>query len=105
MHAAHPLVAGMGGVRTAGDLVARLQLNRGMRIDAAKQYVAEKLGMAVSDINDPIMMGEVREDLKIFRISEGQGTVDGIAAKYNISKLLDMKINCVERFLKNTGMA
>ena len=46
MHAAHPLVAGMGGVRTAGDLVARLQLNRGMRSDAAKQYVAEKLGMA-----------------------------------------------------------
>ena len=50
-------------------------------------------------------MGELREDLKIFRISEGQGTVDGIAAKYNISKLLDLKINCVERFLKNTGMA
>lgn len=104
MHAAHPLVAGMGGVRTAGDLVARLQLNRGMRNDAAKQYVAEKLGMSVSDINDPIIMGEVREDLKIFRLSEGQGTVDGIAAKYNISKLLDMKINCVERFLGNTGL-
>jgi len=94
----------MGGVRTAGDLVARLQLNRGMRNDAAKEYVAGKLGMSVADINDPIVMGEVREDLKIFRISEGQGTVDGIAAKYNISKLLDMKINCVERFLKNTGM-
>ena len=30
------------GMRTAGDLVARMQLNRGMRIDAAKQYVAEK---------------------------------------------------------------
>ena len=105
MHAAHPLVAGMGGVRTAGDLVARMQLNRGMRNDVAKKYVAEKLGIPVADINDPIVMGELREDLKIFRISEGQGTVDGIAAKYNISKLLDMKINCVERFLKNTGMA
>lgn len=95
----------MGGVRTAGDLVARMQLNRGMRNDVAKKYVAEKLGIPVADINDPIVMGELREDLKIFRISEGQGTVDGIAAKYNISKLLDMKINCVERFLKNTGMA
>lgn len=94
----------MGGVRTTGDLVARLQLNRGMRIDAAKAYVAEKLGVAVSDINDPIVMGEIREDMKIFRISEGQGTVDGIAAKYNIGKLLDLDINCVRRFLQNTGL-
>ncbi|SDO36502.1 dimethylamine:corrinoid methyltransferase [Desulforhopalus singaporensis] len=94
----------MGGVRTAGDLVARMQLNRGMRIDAAKKYVAESLGVAVSDLNDPIVMGEVRDDKNIFWISEGQTTVDGIAAKYNISKLLDLDINCVNRFLKNTGL-
>ncbi len=104
MHAAHALVAGMGGVRTTGDLVARLQLNRGMRIDAAKKVVAEKLNVAVDDINDPIVMGEVREDMKIFRLSEGQGTVDGIAAKYNIGKALDLDINCVKRFLSNTGI-
>lgn len=104
MHAAHALVAGMGGVRTTGDLVARLQLNRGMRIDAAKKYVAEKLNVALDDINDPIIMGEVREDMKIFRLSEGQGTVDGIAAKHNIGKILDLKINCVNRFLNNTGL-
>ena len=41
MHAAHAIISGMGGMRTAGDLVARMQLNRGMRIDAAKMYVAE----------------------------------------------------------------
>ncbi len=104
MHAAHALVAGMGGVRTAGDLVARLQLNRGMRIDAAKKYVAEKLNVAVDDINDPIVMGEIREDRKIFWIAEGQSTVDGIAAKYNIAQTLDLEINCVNRFLKNTGI-
>lgn len=104
MHAAHALVAGMGGVRTTGDLVARLQLNRGMRIDAAKKVVAEKLNVAVDDINDPIVMGEVREDMKIFRLSEGQGTVDGIAAKYNIGKALGLDINCVKRFLSNTGI-
>jgi dimethylamine--corrinoid protein Co-methyltransferase len=45
MHAAHAIVSGMGGIRTAGDLVARLQLNRAMRIDEAKKYVADKLGM------------------------------------------------------------
>lgn len=104
MHAAHALVAGMGGVRTAGDLVARMQLNRGMRIDAAKKHVAERLSVAVSDLNDPIIMGEVREDKKIFRISEGQGTVDGIAAKHNIATLLGLDINCVSRFLANTGL-
>lgn len=81
-----------------------MQLNRGMRIDAAKKYVAESLGVAVSDLNDPIVMGEVRDDKNIFWISEGQTTVDGIAAKYNISKLLDLDINCVNRFLKNTGL-
>ncbi len=48
----------MGGIRTAGDLVARLQLNRGMRIDAAKKYVAEKLGVSVLDLGDTIVMSE-----------------------------------------------
>ncbi len=105
MHAAHALVAGMGGVRTAGDLVARQQLNRGMRIDAAKKYVADKLRIAVSDINDPVVMGEVREDLNIFRISEGQGTTDSMAAKFNISRIMDMDINCVNRFKKLTQMS
>lgn len=104
MHAAHALVSGMGGVRTAGDLVARLQLNRGMRIDAAKKYVADKLGVAVSDLADPIIMGEVREDRNIFRISEGPGTVDGMAAKINIAKTLGMDINCVNIFKKRTGL-
>ncbi len=104
MHAAHALVSGMGGVRTAGDLVARMQLNRGMRVDAAKKYVADKLGLPVADIADPIIMGEVREDLNIFRISEGQGTVNGMAAKFNIAKLLDMDINCVNLFKKRTGI-
>ena len=56
MHAAHAVVSGMGGIRTAGDLVARMQLNRGMRIDAAKKYVADKLGVSVGDLGDTIEM-------------------------------------------------
>lgn len=94
----------MGGVRTAGDLVARLQLNRGMRIDAAKKYVADRLGLSVEDIADPIIMGEVREDLNIFRISEGPGTVDGMAAKINIARKLGIDINCVNLFKKRAGL-
>lgn len=94
----------MGGVRTAGDLVARLQLNRGMRNDAAKKYVADKLGLSVAEIADPIVMGEVREDLGIFRIAEGPGCIDGMAAKFNIAKVLDLDINCVNLFRQRTGM-
>ena len=44
--ATHVLAAGMGGVRTAGDLVLRMQLAKKMRIDEAKAYVAEKLNVS-----------------------------------------------------------
>jgi dimethylamine--corrinoid protein Co-methyltransferase len=54
MHVAHAIVSGIGGIRTAGDLVARLQLNRSMKIDAAKKYVADKLGATVADIADEV---------------------------------------------------
>lgn len=36
----HSLASGMGGVRTAGDLVARMQMSRNMKINEAKEYVA-----------------------------------------------------------------
>jgi dimethylamine--corrinoid protein Co-methyltransferase len=45
MHVAHAIVSGIGGIRTAGDLAARLQLNRSMKLDAAKKNVADKLGL------------------------------------------------------------
>jgi hypothetical protein len=31
----------MGGLRTAGDLVARMQMTRGLRLPQAKKYVAD----------------------------------------------------------------
>ncbi len=104
MHAAHAVVSGMGGIRTAGDLVARLQLNRGMRIDAAKKYVAEKLGVSVLDLGDTIVMSEVREDLDIGRISETPAVAKGIDAKFRIAELLDLKINCVNMFMERVGI-
>ena len=104
MHAAHAIVSGMGGIRTAGDLVARLQLNRGMRIDAAKKYVAEKLGVSVLDLGDTIVMSEVREDLDIGRVSETPGVAKGIDAKFRIAELLDLEINCVNMFMERVGI-
>ena len=50
MAVTHAIASGMGGMRAAGDLVARMQISRGMKIDAAKAYVAEKLGVAVADL-------------------------------------------------------
>ena len=94
----------MGGIRTAGDLVARLQLNRGMRINAAKAYVAEKLGVSVSDLGDTVVMNEVREDLDIGVVSETPAVAKGIDAKFRIAELLDLEINCVNMFKKRVGI-
>ena len=63
MALAHAHASGMGGMRAAGDLVARMQMTRGMRIQEAKAYVADKLGIAVAELTDPVIMTEVREDL------------------------------------------
>jgi dimethylamine--corrinoid protein Co-methyltransferase len=98
MHVAHAIVSGMGGIRTAGDLVARLQLNRAMKIEAAKKYVADKLGISVPDIADPVVMREIREDMDLGTLNECPGVAKGIDAKFRISKLLDLKINSVNLF-------
>jgi dimethylamine--corrinoid protein Co-methyltransferase len=98
MHAAHAIVSGLGGIRTAGDLVARMQLNGTMRIDAAKKYVADKLGTSVKELADPVTMNELREDMDIGRVNEAPGVAKGIDAKFRIAKLLDIEINCVEIF-------
>ena len=91
-------------MRTAGDLVARMQLNRGMRIDAAKSYVADKIGASVPDLADSVAMAELREDLDIGVVCEAPGVANGIDAKFKIAKLLDLDINCVNMFKKRIGI-
>jgi dimethylamine--corrinoid protein Co-methyltransferase len=88
----------MGGMRGAGDLVARVQMARGMRIEQAKAYVAEKLKVAISDLTDPVIMNEVRQDFNLGIMSPLPGCAKGIEAKFNISQVLDININCVNRF-------
>jgi len=108
MEGAHAHAAGMGGYRTAGDLVARMQMTRRMRLKEAKHYVAGKLGCSTRDLSDPIAMETIRLD-------HGLGTLactsavhpaeaGMIEAKFNISKLLDIPINSVERFKARTGL-
>ncbi len=100
----HSHASGMGGMRAAGDLVARMQMTRGMRIQEAKAYVAEKLGLAVADLTDPIIMTEVRTDLGLGLVTPLPGVAKGIEAKFNIARILDIDINCVNRFKDRTNI-
>jgi len=88
----------MGGIRTAGDLVAWMQMSRRMKINEAKAYVAEKLGIDVIDLTNEEVMRQVREDLDIGIITSVAGSAKGIAAKWNIAKLLGIQINSVNLF-------
>ncbi len=99
----HEMAAGMGGIRTAGDLVARM-LMKGMKLDAAKQYVADKLGCTVFDLSDSFKMKEIRESLDIGTVLDRPGASYGMAAKLKIAELLDIKIPSVELFKKKVGM-
>ena len=98
MHIAHSIASGMGGMRTAGDLVARMQMSRSMKIKEAKEYVASKLKVSVSDLADPVVMNEVREDLDIGRVNALPRVAKGIDAKFRIAELLGIEINCVNQF-------
>ena len=97
MAVSHAIASGMGGMRAAGDLVARMQMTRGMRIDEAKKYVADKLSVAVSDLTDPVIMTEIREDLDLGCVTPLPGCAKGIEAKLRIAEILDIEINCIRR--------
>ena len=88
----------MGGMRGAGDLVARMQMTRGLKIREAKAYVADRLKVSEADLTDPVVMDEVRKDLQIGTIRPLQGYAKSIEAKFNIAELLGIDINYISRF-------
>ena len=94
----------MGGIKTAGDMVVRMQIARGMKIGEAKEYVAKKLGVSTFDLCDPLVMTELREDLGFGLQMPGTGTPMGMAAKMNIAEKLGIKINSVEQFKRKAGL-
>jgi len=94
----------MGGIKTAGDLVFRMQLLYGMKINEAKEYVAKKLGVSVFDLCDPLVMTELRDELGLGVQMPSVGTPMGIAAKMRISEKLGITINSVERFREKAGL-
>jgi dimethylamine--corrinoid protein Co-methyltransferase len=60
--------------------------------------VADKLRIAVSELTDPVIMSEVREDLQIGAVTPLPGCAKGIEAKFRIAEVLGIDINCVQRF-------
>lgn len=98
MAVSHYMASGMGGIRTAGDLVARMEYSRSMKVDDAKAYVAGRLGISPLDIGDECIMRELREELRIGTVTGIPGAPRGIAAKMNIEKLLGIRINSCEKF-------
>ena len=93
----------MGGIRTAGDLVARMQITRGMRLKQAKEYVAKRLGVSVMDLSDPVVMLDARKERGLGSVTEAGEVIYvddpvGLEAKFHIAELLDIPINSVERF-------
>jgi hypothetical protein len=104
MSMSHALASSMGGIRTAGDLVARMQLTKKMRLDEAKRYVAGKLDVSIMDLCDSTVMRRVREDLDIGVITAVAGAAKGLEAKARIADLLGVRISCVERLRRKMGL-
>jgi dimethylamine--corrinoid protein Co-methyltransferase len=98
MHIAHIMASCMGGIRTAGDLVAWMQMSRRMKIHEAKAYVAEKLGIEVMDLTNEEVMRPLREELGIGTVTSVAGGPKGIRAKMKIAELLDIHIPSVDLF-------
>jgi len=94
---AHIAAAGMGGIRTAGDLVAWMQMSRRMKLAEAKQYVANKLGVEIIDLTDEDVMYPLRQELGIGVVTAGE-TPAGVLAKCRIAELLEIEINSVNLF-------
>ena len=98
MPVTHIVTAGMGGMRTTGDLVAWLQMTRRMKLADAKLYVAKKLGIDLMDLVDEDVMYPLRKELGIGTVTPEAGGPEGIVAKSRVADLLGIEINSVKRF-------
>ena len=88
--------------------MARMQITRGMRLKQAKEYVAQKLGVSLMDLSDPVAMLDVRKERGLGSATEAGEIlyVDdpvGLEAKFHIAELLDIPVSSVERFKAMTG--
>lgn len=93
----------MGGIRSAGDLVYRMEL-QGYKINDAKKYVAEKLGCPIENLADCAEMKDLREELNIGTTQSRPNAAVGMETKFRIADILGIPINSVNRFKKEAGL-
>ncbi len=103
MHIPHMLSGGFRGLRTCGDLVARMQMRK-MRLKDSKAYVAKRLGVDVMELPDEFAMRRLREKLDIGVITGVPGAAIGLEAKSRIAQVLGININCVDRLNRLSKM-
>ena len=86
-----------------------MQITRGMRLREAKAYVAERLEVGPSDLSDSLMMTDVRRQHELGRITTFEMSYatesSAMESKFRIAELLDLPINCVQRFRQHAGLA
>lgn len=108
MDVTRALAAGMGGIRTAGDLVAWMQMSPWMLLEEAEEYVAAKLGCMVRDLSDSYAMEQIRGEKGLGRILDHPdlhpGEPNAMMAKFRIAEILGSRINSVERFRDLAGL-
>ena len=80
-----------------------MQLIRKMKLAEAKQYVAERLAVEISNLTNEEVIRQLREDLGIGVITSVAGSPKGMRAKLKIAELLDVRINSVELFKSQVG--
>ena len=98
----------MNGLRAAGDLVVRMQMSQGMRIKEAKTFVADKLGVSVLSLSDPLTMHELRGEKRLGRIFETETTYfkdpSPLEAKVHIADLLGIPGNAATKLKAGLGI-
>jgi dimethylamine---corrinoid protein Co-methyltransferase len=81
----------------AGDLVAHLEMARGMKRAEAKDYVAGRLVTSAAVLADPLVMHEVRGELRLGRVFQTETTYPDDPrpqeAKRNIAARLVLQID------------
>ena len=99
----HEATAGMGGIRSTGDLVFRMEM-QGYKINDAKKYVADKLGCSIAALADCAEMKDLREDLNIGTTQSRPDAGVGIQTKFRIADILGIPINSVDKFKREAGI-
>ena len=79
----------------------RVMLDKRMKLKDAKKYVREHLGITDEQMHDSTFMLDFRRENGYGVIMPNTYDIYGMEAKCRIAKVLDLKINSVERFKRN----